>query len=305
MFDQIPEGHKSGFINIIGRPNVGKSTLMNAMIGERMSIITNKPQTTRHRIIGILNEPEYQLVFSDTPGIIKNPAYRMQEAMNAFVRTTFEDADLMLLVTNPKEVYDDSDPLIDRLGSLKCPIYLVINKIDTATQEEVQARIDWWTMRLDFKEVIPISALKKVNTERLLELIIADTPEGHPFYPKDQFTDRHERFFISEIIREKILELYKQEIPYSTEVIIESFKETQTKDGEDLVRISALIFVSRKTQKPIIIGKGGSMIKKLGTEARKSAETFLEKKVFLELHVKIKENWRDDDRLLKHFGYNQ
>lgn len=297
--------HKSGFVNIIGRPNVGKSTLMNALVGERMSIITNKPQTTRHRIIGILSDEHYQIVFSDTPGIIRNPSYKMHEAMNRFVKTTFEDGDLMLFVTEVGEKYKADDPIVQRLQKVDSPLYLVLNKIDLSKPEEIAQQIQFWTQLISFKEVIPISALKKKNTERLLELIIEEIPEGPVYYPKDQLTDRPERFFVSEIIREKILLQYKQEIPYFSEVAVTSFKETQTKKGEDLIRINATIFVGRKNQKSIIIGKNGVAIKRLGTEARKDLETFLEKKVFLELYVKVKDNWRDDDRLLQHFGYHK
>ncbi len=297
--------HKSGFVNIIGRPNVGKSTLMNALVGERMSIITNKPQTTRHRIIGIINDDDYQVVFSDTPGIISDPSYKMQEAMNRFVRSTFEDADIMLFVTDTIEKYEDDDPIIERLKQVKVPLFLIINKIDLVKDEDVLALINLWKNRVpNFTEMIPIAALEHKNTETILNLILENIEEGPVYYPKDQFTDKPERFFVSEIIREKILLLYKQEIPYSCEVMIESFKETTTKAGEPLVRISAIIFVARKTQKPIIIGRSGTAIKRLGTEARKGIETFLEKKVFLEMHVKVKENWRNDDRLLKQFGYH-
>lgn len=295
--------HKSGFVNIIGRPNVGKSTLMNALVGERMSIITNKPQTTRHRIIGIVSDEDYQIVFSDTPGIIRDPSYKMHEAMNRFVNTTFEDSDVMLFVTETQEQYADDDPVIFKLKKVKTPLFLVINKIDKSAPEDIANLIKVWNERANFTETIPISALHKTNTEKLFQLILENTPEGPVYYPKDQLTDKPERFFVSEIIREKILLLYKQEVPYSCEVVIESFKEVKTKKGEDLVRISALIFVARKTQKAIIIGKAGSAIKKLGTEARKSIETFLESKVFLELHVKYKDNWRDDERLLRNFGY--
>ncbi|HHH49824.1 MAG TPA: GTPase Era [Saprospiraceae bacterium] len=295
--------HKSGFVNIIGRPNVGKSTLMNALVGERMSIITNKPQTTRHRIIGILSDDDYQIVFSDTPGIIESPAYKMQNAMNSFVNTSFEDADIMLFVTELAEKYTAEDPIIRRLKNIKVPLFLVINKIDLATGDEILQLIKTWNDRIPFQETIPISALNKINTDTLLKLIIDNIPEGPVYYPKDQLTDKSERFFVSEIIREKILILYRQEIPYSCEVIVDTFKKTKTKKGEDLVRIHATIFVARKTQKPILIGKNGMAIKKLGTEARKSIESFLEQKVFLELHIKVKENWRNDERMLKHFGY--
>ena len=296
--------HKSGFVNIIGRPNVGKSTLMNAMVGERMSIITNKPQTTRHRIIGILSEEDYQVVFSDTPGIIQDPSYKMQEAMNNFVKSTFEDADLMLFVTEVNEKYEVDDPIIQRLQKVKIPIFLLINKVDIATPEQIVALIAKWNKLIPFKETIPLSALQKQNTDTLLKLILENLPEGPVYYDKDQLTDRPERFFISEIIREKILQIYHQEIPYSCEVNVDSFKETKTKSGAPLVRIAATIFVSRKTQKSIIIGKGGETIKKLGTLSRTSMEKWLESKVFLELHVKVKDNWRDDERMLKHFGYN-
>lgn len=295
--------HKSGFVNIIGKPNVGKSTLMNALVGERMSIITNKPQTTRHRIIGILSEEDYQIVFSDTPGMIEDPGYKMQEMMNAFVNSTFEDADLMIFVTTVEENYDPEDPIFDRLRAIEAPLFLVINKTDKVESARVLELIQWWNERLDFKEIIPTAALHKANTDTLLEQILRYLPEGPVFYPKDQLTDRPERFFVSEIIREKVLELYHQEVPYSVEVIVQSFKETETKSGEALVRIGAEIFVARQSQKAIIIGKGGSAIKRLGTVARKSLEKWLEQKVFLELHVKVKDNWRDDDRLLKHFGY--
>jgi GTP-binding protein Era len=295
--------HKSGFVNIIGRPNVGKSTLMNALVGERMSIITNKPQTTRHRIIGILSGEDHQVVFSDTPGVIQDPAYKMQEVMNRFVHSTFEDADIMLFVTEADEHYEDDDPIIERLQKVEAPLFLVLNKIDLLEDTMILQLLQQWNERLNFTESIPVSALQGKNTERLLELIIRYLPEGPVYYPKDQLTDRPERFFISEIIREKILQLYKQEIPYSCEVTVVAFKETQTNKGAPLVRINAEIFVARKTQKAILIGKGGSAIKRLGMEARKSIEAFLEKKVFLELHVKIKDNWRDDERLLKQFGY--
>ncbi len=297
--------HRSGFVNIIGKPNVGKSTLMNALVGERMSIITNKPQTTRHRIIGLLSGEDFQIVFSDTPGYIEDPAYKMQEAMNRFVQSTFEDADLMLFVTDVNEQYQEDDPIVQKLKQLKeIPKFLVLNKTDLAKPERILELIRQWNEWVDFKETIPISALHKANTDKLLTLILDNLPEGPAYYPKDQLTDRPERFFISEIIREKILELYEQEIPYSCEVEVESFKEATTKNGEPLIRISALIYVMRKTQKGIIIGKEGAAIKKLGTEARKAIEAFLESKVFLELHVKVRDKWRDDERALKGFGYH-
>lgn len=295
--------HKSGFVNIIGRPNVGKSTLMNALVGERMSIITNKPQTTRHRIIGLVSGDDFQAVFSDTPGIIDTPSYLMQEAMNRFAHSTFEDGDIMLFVTEPAEKYEDEDPILQRLREVQAPLFLVINKIDTLADEALLQLIQEWNQRIPFTETLPVSAMQQTNTDRLLQVILQHLPEGPAYYPKDQLTDRPERFFISEIIREKILLLYQQEIPYSCEVIVTSFKEDTTKNGAPLIRIGAEIFVARKTQKSIIIGKGGTAIRKLGMEARKDMEEWLESKVFLELHVKVKENWRNDERSLKHFGY--
>ena len=295
--------HKSGFINIIGRPNVGKSTLMNALVGERMSIITSKPQTTRHRILGIVSATDYQLVFSDTPGIVANPGYKMHEAMNRFVATTFEDSDIMLFVTDIYDNYEKEGPTVQRLKGLNVPLFLVINKIDLATEEQLLPLIQQWNEWIPFKETIPISALQKRNTDRLLQLILDNCPEGPPYYPKDQLTDKPERFFVSEIIREKILQQYKKEVPYSCEVRVESFKEDITNKGEEIIRIEAHIFVNRKTQKPILIGKNGAAIKKLGIAARKEIEAFLEKKIYLELIVKIKENWRDDEKYLRSFGY--
>ncbi len=295
--------HKSGYVNIIGNPNVGKSTLMNAMVGERMSIITAKPQTTRHRIIGIVSGDDFQIIFSDTPGIIKDPAYKMQEAMNRFVKSTFEDADLMLFMTEAAEKYKEDDPIFEQLNELTVPKFLVINKIDIADPDRVLQLIKWWNDRFKFDETIPISALEKRNTDVLLNLIKDNLNEGPAYYPKDQLTDRPERFFVSEIIREKILELYHQEIPYSTEVHVESFKETTTKEGKPLVRIYAHIFVVRESQKMIMLGKKGSAIKKLGMESRKSLEKWLESKVFLELHIKVKDNWRNDEKQLRYFGY--
>ncbi|MEY4106024.1 MAG: hypothetical protein RL181_366 [Bacteroidota bacterium] len=297
--------HKSGFINIVGRPNVGKSTLMNALVGERMSIITAKPQTTRHRILGILSGEDFQMVFSDTPGIIEKPAYKMQHAMNASVRSTFEDADLMLLVTEPGETYADDDPLLLSLRKLDVPRFLVLNKVDLLDEARLEAWRASWAARFPFDRILSISALHQTRTQELLQEILQVLPEGPEYYPKDQLTDRPERFFVSEIIREKILLLYHQEIPYSVDVAVESFKEGETtREGKPLVRISAVIYVARKTQKPIIIGHQGESIKKLGTEARIALEAFLEQKVFLELFVKVKENWRDDDSALRQLGYN-
>ena len=294
---------KSGFVNIVGRPNVGKSTLMNALVGERMSIITNKPQTTRHRIIGILSGDDFQIVFSDTPGFIRKPAYKMQAVMNAFVDGSFEDADVVLFVTEPNEKFEDDDPIFTKLKKVNSPKFLIINKIDTYSSAVVAEYRKILSEKIAFTEIFEISALKKLNTEGVLECIKSYLAEGPEYYPKDQLTDRPERFFTTEIIREKILLNYRDEIPYSCEVAIDSFTETQTRTGESLSRIGCTIYVSRENQKIILIGKGGLAIKKLGTDARKDLEKFLETKVFLELSVKVRDNWRDDDRMLRNFGY--
>ncbi len=297
--------HKSGFVNIIGRPNVGKSTLMNALVGERMAIITSKAQTTRHRLIGIVNGDGYQIVFSDTPGIIRQPHYRMHERMNAFVRGAFEDADIMLLVTEPGDTYSEDDPLIGQLAQLAVPVFLLINKMDLAPPEMLQEMETRWNALIPFRETLTISALHRTHTDHLLEKLLDYLPEGPAYYPADQLTDRPERFFVAEIIREKILQLYEQEIPYACEVGIENYVETQTKEGKPLARISVYIFVERASQKPILIGKGGEAIKRLGSTARRDIEAFLEKKVFLELQVKVRDNWRNDERWLRAFGYEQ
>ncbi len=296
--------HKSGFVNIIGHPNVGKSTLLNALIGERLSIITDKPQTTRHRIIAIINTDSYQVVFSDTPGLIDEPNYKMQSAMNTSALSALEDADVLLLMLDASQLEDFNPSLLERIGRVEVPIFLVINKIDLSSPEEVQAIAENWSGKLKIEHVCAISALKNFGTRELLGLIVKHLPEGPPYYPKDQFTDRSERFFISEIIREKILELYHQEIPYSCEVIVHHFQEKSSKKGK-IIHISADIIVNRKSQKSILIGKEGRAIKKLGTKARLSIEAFLEKAVFLDLHVKVKEKWRDDERTLKSYGYLQ
>ncbi len=295
--------HRSGFVNIVGRPNVGKSTLMNALLGDKMVITTNKPQTTRHRIIGLLSEDDYQIVFSDTPGLIQQPKYEMQEVMNRYVQSTFEDADIMLFITDANEDYPEDHPLIERLRKLKVPVFLLINKTDTVSPERVETLKRIWSKRMEFAEIIPIAALHGAGLDLLMEKILQHLPEGPPYYPKEILSDRPERFFVSELIREKIFLLYHQEIPYSTEVIVERFKEEQTKDGTPLVRIEAWIFVARDTQKGILIGKGGEAIKKLGTLARQDIEKFLGKKVFLELRVKVRKNWRDDPDMLRRLGY--
>ena len=300
----MSEKHFSGFVNIIGKPNVGKSTLMNAFMGEKFSIITNKPQTTRHRIIGLWNNDDFQIVFSDTPGMIESPGYRMQKEMNKFAYSAFEDADVMLFVTEKNDAYDGTEKVFALLNKVSVPKILVINKIDITEESMVEEMEKFYTDLVSFDEVRKISAIEKRGTEELFELIKSHLPEGPAYYPKDQLTDRPERFFVSEIIREKILELYKEEIPYSCEVEIEKFKES-TLRGEPFVHMFANIYVTRKSQKAIIIGKGGSSIKKLGIEARKGIEAFLEKRIHLELYVRVKEKWRDNDRFLKSFGYLQ
>lgn len=296
--------HKSGFVNIIGNPNVGKSTLMNALVGEKMSIITSKPQTTRHRIFGLLSEDDYQVVFSDTPGIIDRPIYGMQSSMNKFAFSSFEDADIILFVTDIFEKYTGEEPVLKSLVNATVPKYLIINKIDIDKDGKADEVATWWEDKVTFDEVFFISADKKQNTQTLLDRILESLPEGPPYYPKDELSDKTERFFVSEIIREKLLMLYKQEVPYSCEVSISRFKEEE-KNGAPLLMIYADIYVDRKSQKPIIIGKNGEAIKKLGIAARTEIEAFMGKHTYLDLNVKIKENWRNDDRMLKHFGYEE
>lgn len=294
---------KSGFVNIVGRPNAGKSTLMNALVGERMSIITHKPQTTRHRIIGILSGEQFQIVFSDTPGYVKKPSYQMHKAMNRFVEGTVDDADLMLFVFDLTEELEDDNPVIELLKKAEVPVMLVLNKKDLVAEQRAEDVLGWWKKRVTFSEVAVISALKDLEPGSLLEKILGYLPEGEPFYPPDQLTDRPERFFVGEIVREKIFLLYSDEIPYSSEVVVESFKETTTKTGEPLARIAATIYVMRETQKAIILGKNGVAIKKLGSYARADIERFVQTRVFLELTVKVRDNWRDDERALQRFGY--
>lgn len=296
--------HKSGFVNIMGEPNVGKSTLLNALLGEKLSIITNKPQTTRHRIIAIANEDNYQIVFSDTPGIINDPSYKMQKAMNAFAFSALEDADILLFMVDVTRPPVAPETLKTQLSNLKCPVFIILNKIDLSSQKEIKQLMEWWQDEIPAQKIIPISALEKSGTEELLKILVNHLPEGEPYYPKDQFTDRSERFFVSEIIREKILEQYHQEIPYSSEVIVTTFQEGESRKGP-IVRIGADVIVNRKTQKSIIIGKNGAGIKALSTSARKDIELFLDQNVYLELYVKVREKWRDDDRSLKSYGYLQ
>jgi len=300
----LTEEHKSGYVNIIGRPNVGKSTLMNALVGERLSIITNKPQTTRHRIIGIWNDDNHQIIFSDTPGIIEDPNYGMHKYMNKFAYSIFDDADVVLFVVDKTDDYDGDELVFKLLKKVEVPIFLIVNKIDISTEEqiaEMEAKYSGW---INFSQIFRISALLKENTTEIFTECKKLLPVFPPFYPKDQLTDRPEKFFVSEIIREKILELYKEEIPYCAEVEIEKFEDTELR-GEPFARIFANIYVMRKSQKMILLGKGGSAIKKLGIESRKTLEEFLGKRLHLELYVRVKDKWRDDDRLLKSFGYSQ
>lgn len=295
--------HRSGFVNIIGNPNVGKSTLMNALVGEKMSIITPKPQTTRHRIIGLISGEDFQIVLSDTPGTIQDPNYKMQNAMNHFAYSVFEDADVVLFVTELDELYDGTERVFDKLRNTKVPKILVINKIDKAkSQDKLNALIKEWTKEIEFDEVFLISALEGTGVKDLMKKIKSLLPEGPAYYPKDQLSDKPQRFFISEIVREKILHLYHQEIPYASEVIIDRYEET-TLNGEAFTKIYADIYVMRRSQKQIVIGKKGESIKKLGIEARKSIEAYLGNRIYLELYVKIKEKWRDSDQMLKSFGY--
>ncbi|MFB5945890.1 GTPase Era [Albibacterium profundi] len=289
--------HKAGFVSLVGKPNAGKSTLMNTLVGEKMSIITPKAQTTRHRILGIVNGPDYQIVFSDTPGMIK-PNYDLQESMMNFVQGSLIDADLILLVTDINERYDESE-MIERIKKADVPVAVLINKIDKSTEEWVNKKIDFWQETLNPTAVFAISATLGHNIQAVQQFILENLPEHPPYYDKDTLTDKSERFFVSEIIREKVFKLFEKEIPYSAEVIVNSFKEE-----ERIVRISAEIIVERDSQKNIIIGKGGTMIKKVGTYARQDIEEFLQKKVFLELFVKVIADWRTKKNYLKRFGYD-
>ena len=289
--------HRAGFVNIIGSPNVGKSTLMNSLVGEKMSIITNKAQTTRHRILGIVNDENYQIVYSDTPGVLL-PSYKMHEGMMKFVQDALKDADVLLVVTELGEKQVNEPETFEKIKKTKTPVLLLINKIDLGDQDKVEEFVDYWSNQLPNAEILPISALNKVNIEFILDWIVKHLPESPPYYPKDALTDKPERFFVSEIIREKILLNYKKEIPYSVEVEVESFKES-----DDIIRMRSLIYVARDSQKAIIIGHKGSSLKKVGIEAREDIEAFFGKKVYLEMFVKVKKNWRDDDKHLKNFGY--
>ncbi len=290
--------HKSGFVNIIGNPNVGKSTLMNALVGERLSIITSKAQTTRHRIMGIVNGDDFQIVYSDTPGILK-PNYKLQESMMKFVRGAVSDADVILYVTDTVEQQSERNAeILTKIEASGIPVILVINKIDLTTQEKLEALVAEWHERLPEALIIPASAKEEFNIGAIFDHIIERLPEGEPFYPKDTLTDKTLRFFASEIIREKILTNYDKEIPYCCEIEIESYKEEPTID-----RISATIFVARDSQKGIVIGHKGEKLKRIGQQAREDLEHFLGKKVFLQLFVKVNDDWRNSDRQLRRFGY--
>lgn len=289
--------HKSGFVNILGNPNVGKSTIMNALVGEKLSIITSKSQTTRHRILGIVSGDDFQIVYSDTPGIIK-PGYKLQEAMMKSVNIAITDADLIVYVTDVKEKKDKNRETLDRIINSDIPVILVINKIDLGTQEQLDSLFDSWKNIMPEAVIVPVSAKEKFNINNLFDIIISKLPEGPAYFPKDQLTDRHERFFVTEIIREKILRNYRKEVPYSVEVEIESYEEK-----DKIVNIRALIHVTRESQKGIIIGHQGKMLKKTGTEARKDIEEFIGRKVFLEMYVKVTKDWRDRPGSLKKFGY--
>lgn len=281
---------------------MGKSTLLNALVGEKMSIITAKPQTTRHRIIGILNGDDFQIVFSDTPGFVEEPAYKMHAMMNSFINLSFEDADVILFVTDLQESLTDQHQLFRRITQHPAPVIGIINKIDIATAEEIQQRKDELAALLPGRTIFTVSALKGTGVQPLLEAITQLLPAGPAYYPKDQLTDRPERFFVSEIIRGHILEQYRDEIPYSCEVGIESFSEGESRSGP-ITRISAVIYTLDERKKSILLGKNGSAIKELGTAARSDIETFLGKRVFLDLTIKVRDNWRDDERALKSFGY--
>ncbi len=288
--------HRAGFVSIIGKPNAGKSTLMNALVGEKMSIITPKAQTTRHRILGIVNDEDYQIVFSDTPGVIK-PHYALQESMMHQVTGSIVDADLILLVTDINETHDENEVLEKLQGSL-APLAVLINKIDKSDEETVKAKIEYWQQKLNPKAIFAISALHEHNIKAIMDFVLESLPEHPAYYEKDFLTDRNDRFFASEMIREQVFKQYKKEIPYSTEVVITEFLE-----GEDLYRISAEIIVERDSQKNILIGKNGEMLKIVGTYARRSMEEFFQRKIFLQMFVKVIGDWRSKKNYLKKFGY--
>lgn len=289
---------KSGFVNIVGNPNVGKSTLMNLLVGERISIATFKAQTTRHRIMGIVNTPEMQIVFSDTPGVLK-PNYKLQESMLQFSESALQDADVLLYVTDMVETPDKNQDFLQKVQKMKCPIIVLINKIDLSNQKDLEQKVGEWHEVLPTAEIMPISALHRFNVDNVLQRIKELLPESPAYFDSDQWTDKPARFFVTEILREKILLYYDKEIPYSCEAVVESFKETDKN-----IRIGAVIYVERDSQKGIIIGHQGVALKRVSTEARKSLEKFFGKSIFLEVFVKVDKDWRNSDRALKAYGYN-
>ena len=289
--------HKAGFVNIVGKPNAGKSTLLNQLMGEKLAIITQKAQTTRHRIFGIYNEEDVQIVFSDTPGVL-DPKYELQEKMMGFVKESLQDADVFLFIVDISDKSEPSEFLIEKLNKIPIPVLLLINKIDKSNQKEMEAAVEHWHNLLPKAEILPISALNAYNTEYILPKLKSLLPENPPYYDKDQFTDKSERFFVNETVREKILLNYEKEIPYSVEVVTELFKEK-----EGIIFIDSIIYVERETQKGILIGHKGEAIKKVGTEARLDLEKFFAKKIHLNLFVKVKKDWRKNEKDLKNFGY--
>ena len=291
--------HRAGFINIIGNPNVGKSTLMNNLVGEKLSIITSKAQTTRHRILGIVNGDNFQLIFSDTPGIIK-PSYELQDSMMDFVKSALEDADVLIYMVEIGEKSIKDSEVHDKIQSAKIPTIILLNKIDLSTQEDIKNQINIWSNQYPNTEIYPVSALNNFNTEKVINRIIELIPESPAYFPKDQLTDKPERFFVNEKLREKILLYYNKEIPYSVEVQTEEFKEE-----ESIIRIRSLILVERESQKGIIIGHNGVALKKIGSKARIDLEKFFGKKIFIELHVKVSKNWRSNSNQLRKFGYKK
>lgn len=298
---QCSQAHRSGFVNIVGNPNVGKSTLMNALVGERLSIITSKAQTTRHRIMGIVNGEDFQMVYSDTPGVL-SPNYRLQEKMLEFSRSALVDADVLLYVTEPQDTVDRNPEFLEKVKHMAAAgtrVFLIINKIDLTTQETLESLVSFWHSQLPETEIFPISAQERFGVAQLFDAIKEALPVGPPFFPKDQLTDKSERFFVNEIIREKILLNYDKEIPYSVEVEVESFKEE-----DKLIRIEAVIYCERDSQKGIIIGKAGSALKRVGSQARKDIEDFFQKQVFLQLFVKVDRDWRSNTGRLRHYGYD-
>lgn len=289
--------HKAGFVNIVGKPNAGKSTLLNQLMGEKLAIVTQKAQTTRHRIFGIYNEEDVQIVFSDTPGVL-DPKYELQEKMMGFVKESLQDADVFLFIVDISDKSEPSEFLIEKLNKIPIPVLLLINKIDKSNQKEMEAAVEHWHNLLPKAEILPISALNAYNTEYILPKLKSLLPENPPYYDKDQFTDKSERFFVNETVREKILLNYEKEIPYSVEVVTELFKEK-----EGIIFIDSIIYVERETQKGILIGHKGEAIKKVGTEARLDLEKFFAKKIHLNLFVKVKKDWRKNEKVLKNFGY--